>query len=145
MVIALLASATAAAQIAIRPGQYEFTVAMKLAIPAEGQKAIMDAAGLNNPEKRLECITDDIKDAKGLVDLYARELGGENCKVSDVKTSGNKVTFALACQEDDVRMTGTTEVTFGTDAFTTFSTMKDGEGRVSTAKISAKRVGACPK
>ena len=145
LVAAMSTSVAAATQISIRPGQYELTVAMKLAIPGEGQKAILDAAGVNDQEKRLECFTDDVKDAKGLVDLYSRELGSENCKMSDVKTTGNKMTFTLACQEDDVRMTGTTEMTFSTDAFTSFSTMKDADGGVSTVKMSAKRVGACPK
>lgn len=93
LVAAMSTSVAAATQISIRPGQYELTVAMKLAIPGEGQKAILDAAGVNDQEKRLECFTDDVKDAKGLVDsLFARAWLGE---LQDVRCQDDR-------QQDDV-------------------------------------------
>ncbi len=135
----------AGGQIAVRPGQYQFTIEMNLALPKEAQKAVLDAAGLDKPQKRLDCIAEEVKDAKGFVDFYAPEMAEQNCKLSDVKTAGNKMTFTMTCVEDDVRMTGTSELTFGTDSFSVVSNMKDPQGGVSTVKTSAKRVGPCPK
>jgi hypothetical protein len=132
-------------QFAVRPGQYEFTATMELGIPKEGQKAVEDAAGLGEGQKQLHCIAHEVKDAKGLVDLYAAELAEENCTLSDFKTSGNRMTFNLTCVEDDVRMTATSEMTWGPDSFTVTSTSKDEKGRVATAKTIARRVGPCPK
>ena len=40
-------------------------------------------------------------------------------------------------------MSGTTEITFGVDSFSTIGTMKDSEGRLSTVRSTAKRVGEC--
>ena len=38
---------------------------MKMAVPKEAQKAVLDAAGFNRQQKRLECITpDQAKQAK---------------------------------------------------------------------------------
>jgi hypothetical protein len=46
LVLVLVAGVVGTAQIAIRPGQYEFTVDMKLdGVPADAPKAVLDAAG----------------------------------------------------------------------------------------------------
>ena len=95
------------------------------------------------PQKTTDCITaDDLKD-------FTKAFGDEDfvktCKVSDYKVSGNKLTFNTDCKEDDLRMTGTTEMTFTTDSFTGVMTTKDDKGRVTTFKTSAKRIGECGK
>lgn len=142
-VIVLLAPAASEAQIAIRPGQYEFTLDMNLGIPAEAPKAVLDAAGFKN-QKRLDCITAD--EVKGDVSkLFAREAEEQNCKMSGVKTTGNKMTFTTTCEEDGVRTTMSTEMTFGTDSFTGVTKGKDHEGRAISSKMSAKRIGECTK
>jgi hypothetical protein len=138
----LLAATVASAQLTIRPGQYEVTVDMKLGgVPAEASKAVLDAAGFQN-QKRLECITAD--DVKGdMRAMFAREMEGSNCKMSDTKTTGNKMTFDITCDEDGIKMSGTTEIIFDGDSFSTLGTMKDNQGRVSTVRTMAKRVGDC--
>jgi hypothetical protein len=142
-VIVLAAPIASEAQIGIRPGQYEVTLEMKMPIPAEGQKAVLDAAGFDK-NKRLECITaDDVKDMKDIAQFFTREADGM-CKISDLKTTGNKLTFNMACEEE-LKMTATTEVTFGTDWMTSSTTAKYGELGTATVKTSAKRVGECPK
>jgi len=114
----------------MRPGQYEITVDMRM-----GQ-----VTAPAPPTKHLECVTAaDLKDAAKL--LAGGEM--ENCKVSDVKTSGNATRFAIACEEDGSRMTGTAEMTFGTDTVTQLATMKDGEGRSVTLRVFARRLGEC--
>ena len=133
-------------QVQLRPGQYEVTLEMNLAgIPTEAQKAVTDAAEFNK-NKRLECITAaELKEGKGIdiARLFAREAEEANCKMSDVKTIGNTLTFTTTCVEDDIRMTMNTEMTFGPDSMTGFTTSKDNEGRTSTVKTRAKRVGDC--
>lgn len=143
LVAILVVPAAAEAQNTIRPGQYEITAEMDLGIPKEGTNAVMDAAGLKN-QKRRECLTAD--DVKGdIATMFAREFEEENCKMSNVKTIGNKTTFTTTCVDDDVSMTMTTEVTFGIDSFTTLTKGKTPEGQPTMAKTSAKRVGDCPK
>lgn len=139
-VLVLLSAAVVAAQVAIRPGQYEYTIDMNLGIPADASKAVLDAAGFQD-QKRLECLTAD--ELKGdIAKLFAGELADGDCKTSDVKTSGNKLTFTTTC-EGDVRMVMDTEMTFGVDSFSGVTKGKDNEGRVITMKASARRVGEC--
>ena len=149
IVFTLLAAActlTALAQtVNLRPGQYEYTLEVNLGIPAEGQKAILDAAGFQK-QKKLECLTaEDVKDMKNIAQFFAREGEDMNCKMTGLKTAGNKVTFNTTCEEDDVKVTSTTEMTFSTDSFTGLTKAKDNEGRVTTIKASAKRIGECTK
>jgi hypothetical protein len=124
----------------IRPGQYEVTIEMNLAIPKEAQKAVTDAAGLDK-DTRLECYTAD--DVKDFAKFLAREMEEETCKISDLKSAGNKVTFTTTCKEDDIQVMSKTEMTFAGDSFTTATTAKDDKGRISTIKGTAKRVGDC--
>ena len=134
--------AAAGAQVNFRPGQYEITFEMDLGIPREGQKAVLDAAGLDKG-KRLECMKDEVKNADDLAKLFAREADDTSCKIGDVKTAGNKMTFTMTCDDDGVKMTSTTEMTFGPDSFTSVSKAKDNGGRTSTIKSSGKRIGDC--
>jgi Protein of unknown function (DUF3617) len=142
LVFLLLARIVGAAQPAIRPGQYEYTIEMNLGgVPADAPNAVLDAAGFDK-QKRLECLTAD--DLKGdLTQAFTREMEGSNCKMSDVKTTGNRMTFTTTCEEDGIRMVMTNEMTFDADAFTGVMKGKDNEGRVSTVKMTAKRVGDC--
>jgi Protein of unknown function (DUF3617) len=130
----------------LRPGQYEYTLEMDLGIPAEGQKAVLDGAGFQK-QKKLECLTAaDVKDLKNL--SAHPDLKELNCQMkSDPKWAGNKVTFMMTCAEDDLRMTMITDMTFGTDSFTTVTKVTDDKGRVTAmgGKMSARRVGECTK
>jgi uncharacterized protein DUF3617 len=146
LAIVLLVPAASDAQFTIRPGEYEFEIEMDLGMPGskEGAKAVFDAAGFQK-NKRRECITpDDVKE-KDFTKLIAGEMADANCKMSDTKTTGNKLTFTMTCAEDDVRTTSTTEMTFGTDTFTSSTKGKDDKGHVMTMKSTAKRIGECKK
>jgi hypothetical protein len=115
----------------IKPGKYETTATMEM----PGMKMA--------PQKNEECITAaDLKDfSKKLVDPEMMQ----GCKISNYKIVGNKLTFDVSCKEDDLEMSGTTEMTFGPESFTNVVTMKDNKGRVTTIKGSAKRVGECAR
>lgn len=132
-VFASLVPAVGDAQISnLRPGQYEITLLMDMAMPNAPKE----------PVKRLECLTaDDLKDA-------SRIMGGgqvENCRITDVRTIGNKTSFNTSCIEEGEKTGGPTEITFGTDALSGVSSMKDDKGRVVTMRMSARRVGECRK
>jgi hypothetical protein len=119
---------------------------MDLGIPADGQKAVLDAAGFQK-QKKLECLT--AEDVNNIKNLSAHpDLKELNCQLkSDPKWAGNKVTFTMTCAEDDLRMTMITDMTFATDAFTSVTKVTDDKGRITTmgGKISARRVGECTK
>jgi hypothetical protein len=140
----LVTPAIGDAQVTLRPGQYEYTLELNLPVPAEATGAVLSAAGFDK-QKKLECVTpEDVKDANDIPGMFAREMGDE-CKVSDVTTSGNRLSFTATCVDDDVRMTMTSEMTFTADGFTAITKGKDNEGRVSTGRMTARRIGECPK
>jgi hypothetical protein len=144
IVAVLLPAAVADAQIAIRPGQYEYLLDMKMTLPKEAAKAVLDAAGFKD-QKRLECITaDEAQQAKAdVAKFFAQEMEMENCKLSDVKIAGNRLSFNSTCVEDGMKIVISTEMTFGVDSFTGVSTTKLDGGFMSTTTMTAKRVGEC--
>ena len=66
-----------------------------------------------------------------------------NCKVSDYKVDGKKVTWTMKC-EGSQPMTGTGEMTFDADSYTGMMKMTMGESQEMTMKYSGKRLGDCP-
>jgi hypothetical protein len=108
-------SVVTAAQVTLRPGQYEYTIDMKLAgAPKEAGQAVLDAAGLKG-QKKLECITpDEARQAKeNAVSFFTKEMvEDQNCKVSDAKVSGNTLTFSTTCVEDGEKTTIHSATTF---------------------------------
>lgn len=70
-----------------------------------------------------------------------------NCKVSDVKTSGNKVTWKVRCDGNGQKMSGGGEITHGKSSYKGTMHMSgtaDGEKVDMKASYSGKRIGqAC--
>ncbi len=115
----------------LRPGKYEVT-------------AEMDMPGMKMPpQKDVQCITaEDLKDlSKAMIDPEE----AKNCKVSNYKVSGNKVTFDTTCEEDGMKMTSTAELTYTRESYTGIMKSKDDKGRVITIRTTAKRIGECAK
>lgn len=139
----VVAGITSFAQPSMRPGLYEFTVEIGGTIPGEAGKAVLDAAGLNKQVNR-ECVTPEA--VKGsLAEVFAREMVEDgNCKMSNVKTTGNKVTFTTTCDEDGERMVGTNEFTINGDNISGQARMTGADMTV-TMRITGKRIGACPQ
>ncbi len=77
----------------------------------------------------------DVVDQKKII---ARE---KNCSVTDMKTTGNKVSWAMVCTgRNACSMTG--ETVFGTDSYTTVMHMKT-QGHSMNMKAKAKYLGNC--
>ena len=136
IVLALFATALVLAQSGLRPGQWETTTQMQMPnMPA----------GFQMPaQKNTLCITPELaKDPANVVPRQSgRGRGGkDDCKVSDYKTTGNTVTWTMACTSPD-KMTATGEMTFGDDSYTSTMKMVMSQGEMSM-KTTGKRVGDC--
>jgi Protein of unknown function (DUF3617) len=66
-----------------------------------------------------------------------------NCKVSDYKVTGNKVTWSMKCEGPEA-MSGTGEITYGENTYDGVMKMER-EGQTMTMKYAGKRLGDCPK
>lgn len=79
---------------------------------------------------------DEVRDQKRVI---ARD---KNCTVTDLKTSGNRVSWAMKCTgEQAATMTGETQ--FAGDSYTSVMQMKSA-GHAMTTNVKARRVGSCP-
>lgn len=145
LLAASLVPAAAEAQLAVRPGLYELTIEVVSSggEMKEGMEAFLGATLEDG--KILQCMTaEDLRG--GLAQALARATAEDGmCRLSDVKTAGNRMTYVLTCEEDGVRMVMQNELTLtGTDAFTAVTTVTDAQGTATTMKLTAKRVGDCP-
>jgi hypothetical protein len=100
----------------------------------------MDMPGMpfKMPPTRMEhCFTkEDVKDQKKTIST------DKNCTVTDLKQSGNKVTWKMKCTGKSAG-TFSGETVFREDAYD--STMKmDSQGQTMNMQVKAKRLGACP-
>ncbi len=111
------------------PGEYwEITSKMEMpgmpfAMPATTQKVCIAKGNENNPEKT---------------------SGDKSCKMTDVKTVGNKTTWKARCDHDGEVMTGTGEQTTtanGYDGKIQFAGKSRGQDMSMTMAFSGKRVG----
>ena len=142
--VVVLATVAVGAQVNIRPGMYEYTVDLKMVVPKEAEKAVLDAAGFEG-QKRRDCISEDeARQAKeDVVKFFAKEMDQQECKMSDVKVTPTSVAFTSTCVDDGMKIVTRNEMTFGPDSFTGVTTMKGDGGLASSGRMTAKRVGDC--
>ena len=93
------------------------------------------------PMTTTQCVTkEEAADPQKAVPQASKD---QNCKVSDYKTTSNKVTWAVKCEGANP-MTGSGEVVYTGDTFA--GTMKmDHGGQAMNMKYSGKRLGDCTK
>jgi hypothetical protein len=118
-----------------RDGRWEVTTEMDM----PGMPAGMP------PMKAVQCITpQDAEDPQKAMPQGGRGRGNSgDCKVSDYKTEGNKVSWSMKC-EGAQPMTGTGEFIYAADSYT--GVMKiDAGGRSMAMKYTGKRLGDCTK
>ena len=132
---ALLSLPALADEHRMRPGQYELTTEMKM----EGMEHQAPSRTFSH------CFTeDDVKDYRKM----AQDGQGRNrdCDISDVKTEGNRMHYALQCKSG---AKGTAEMVFQADGYDMTMEIETPGGGRGPMKMkmhtTAKRTGDCSK
>jgi hypothetical protein len=130
VVLSVLLPAAVFAAEGIRPGMWEITTTMDM--PGMPMKM--------PPTTIRHCYTaEEVKDQKKVIS------SDKDCTVTDVKSSGNKVTWKMKCTGQNPG-TFSGETVFSGDSYV--STMKmesqGGAGTSVNMKVQGKRVGNCP-
>jgi hypothetical protein len=120
-----------------RDGNWQVT--MEMDMPGMPQKM--------PPMTLTQCLTKADADDPTKLAPQGRGAAPSNCKVSDYKTEGNKVTWTMRCEGADA-MSGTGEFVYSGDTYN--GTMKmtaarGGQPMTMTMKYSGKRLGDCTK
>ena len=126
VVLLALPAAAMAADKAMKPGLYDYTVKMEM----QGMPFQMPPQTMQNCLKQ-----DDVDQGK----QYQTQRD-QDCKISNMKQSSGKASFDLACKDGT---TGHAEFTF-TDTSMIGKTVMNREGTNMTVNMSAKRAGDCP-
>lgn len=143
LVALLAASAISGSLIAQTPGARRdgnWQVTMEIEIPGMPQ-------GMP-PMTMTQCITKE--QAADPAKLAPQGPGGglpPDCKFSDMKSEGNKVSWSMKC-EGQMAMTGTGEFTFTSDTYTGLMKInadRGGQPMTMNMKYSGKRLGDCDK
>ncbi|HJW94388.1 MAG TPA: DUF3617 family protein [Thermoanaerobaculia bacterium] len=112
-----------------KPGNWQITMEM------EGTPVKMP------PMTFTHCVTKE--DTENPENAVPKGRQNANCKVSDFKVDGNKVSWSVKC-EGKQPVDGHGELTFDGDSYSGWSKMKMGENEITT-KMSGKRLGDCSK
>jgi len=113
----------------LTPGKYEITA--KAEMPG--------MPGGMPPQTTTQCLNEQ----NPVPNSAAGALG---CKITDMKTNGNKVTYTMECNQQGMKIKSTGEMTFSGDSFAgTTQTHMGPESGGMTVKtvIEGKRVGNC--
>jgi hypothetical protein len=139
--IMLISTLVVAAQVRLQPGEYEIALEIDRTI----SRGAHYEAGFEK-DKKVDCFTAaDLKGPAEIAKLFASEADAASCKMSDVKTAGNKMTMTTRCQEGGVQTQFDTEFTFAPDLIAILTNVRDDKGAASTIRITAKRTGECKK
>lgn len=132
-----LIAASLLAQSQMKPGLWEVTTQMDMPgmpvkMPATTTRSCVTPEQARNPGETIG-------------DPSGRGRGNSNCKASDQKIDGNKVTWKMACTGAQ-SMTGDGEMVFSGDTYTGKMTMTMAQMPGPMAlQITGKRVGECEK
>jgi hypothetical protein len=112
-----------------KPGKYEITSKVELA-------GMPDAMP---PQTTTQCLTRSEPVPNG-------SAAAQGCKITDMDTKGNKVTYTMECDQQGMKVKSTGEIIYKVDSFKGTSTMKMGpsaEGMTITTKTTGKWIGKC--
>jgi uncharacterized protein DUF3617 len=113
----------------LRPGQYEAIV--EGSVPGSPVKM--------PPQTNTVCV-----DPKNFA-TKPPVPSGQDCTVSEYKSTGNKATFVQTCKGSEGITTRRGEVTFAGESYAGVMETKFPSGRTLNIKWTAKRIGDCPK
>jgi hypothetical protein len=126
--ILLLPSVSRAAASPMQEGLWEITTTMSM----PGMPYNMP------PTKVTHCYTkEDLKDNQSTIPKQ-----DSSCKMTDVKSSGNKTTWKMVCTGESAGR-GEGEIVYKGSTAYEGSMQMETQGMVMTSKYKAKRIGAC--
>ena len=124
VLVTLLGAAHAGAKMNIEEGRWEITSQVKM-------------QGMTMPPMTFaQCITKQNAVPQG------NSSGQDNCKVSDMKTVGDTVSWTVVCKEPSGEMKGSGKITYHGDRFEGEVNM-DMAGMSMVTEMSGKRTGPC--
>jgi len=127
LLFALILPAASFANDTMREGYWEITTSM--VIP--GMPMEMPATKIKH------CYTkEDLKDQKSVI------TSDKNCTVTDVKQSGNKITWKMKCTGENAG-TFIGETVYKGDAYDSAMTVQT-QGQTMDMKVKGTRLGSCP-
>jgi len=124
---------TVSAQEPVRDGRWEISMEMEM----PGMPMKMPAV------KTTQCVTKEQAEDPNQSLPKGSQDKNTDCKVSDHKVVGNKVTWTMKCEGKNP-MTGQGEIVYGTNAYDGWMKMKTDAGEM-TMKYTGKRLGDCTK
>jgi hypothetical protein len=113
----------------LKPGKYEITTKVEMKGVPGGMPA----------QTMTQCITEQDP-------VPAGSANAQGCKITDMKTKGNTVTYTMECEQQGMKTKTTGEMTYKGDTFEGTSKTEMGPaagGMTVTTKISGKRIGKC--
>lgn len=113
----------------LKPGKYEITV--KAEMPG--------MPGAMPPQTMTQCLTEKNPVPNGAA-------GAQGCKIKNMKTEGNTVTYTMTCQQQGMAIDTSGTITYSGDTFEGTSQTKMGPaagGMTITTYIKGKRIGKC--
>ncbi len=128
-IMVVMISVLPASALQMNPGNYEIVATAEMPGMPGGMP----------PQTMRQCLTeaDPVPDASA---------GAQGCKVTDMKTEGDTVSYTMECNQQGMQMKTTGTMTFRGDTFEGTSQTDMGPsagGMVVTTKISGKRIGNC--
>ena len=113
----------------MNPGKYEITAKMEMKGTPGGMPA----------QTMTQCITKQDPAPFG-------SANAQGCKITDMKTKGNTVTYTMECEQQGMKTKTTGEITYKGDTFEGTSKTEMGPaagGMTVKTKITGKRIGKC--
>lgn len=112
-----------------KPGKYEITVEVKM----------QGMPGGIPPQTMTQCLTEADPVPAGSADAQA-------CKIKNMKTKGNTITYEMACKQQEMEVKSIGEMTYKGETFEGSSKMTMGPsagGMTVTTMVKGKRIGKC--
>ncbi len=111
------------------PGKYEITVKAEM----KGMPGAMP------PQTMVQCLTEKDPVPNG-------SAGAQGCRVKDMKTIGDTVTYTMVCEQQGMKTETSGDVTYSGSSFVGKSQtiMNPGAGGMTvTTEIKGRRIGSC--
>jgi hypothetical protein len=128
-VLCMLLAALPAWGLDLKPGKYEITAKVEMPGMPGGMPTQTTTQCLNEQNPVPDSST-----------------GAQGCKITDMKTKGNTVTYTMECNQQGMKTKSTGEITYNGDSFegTTQTTMGPAAGGMTvTTVVKGKRIGKC--